>query len=113
MLNISQFRVTRFLHYGAVNTPNVAKSYPIHYLSLPSVVSSARAFTLARRASKRTSGEHTGEFVFGSSPGAVWVCSAISRKLHNRVSANCEMWDPNCGLWELAAIPKHSRDELA
>src|SRR5262249_52408099 len=68
-----------------------AKSCPIHYPSLPSVVSSARAFTLARRASKRASGEHTGEFALGSSPGAVWICDAISRKLQNHVSANCEM----------------------
>ena len=30
--------------------------------------------------------------MFGSSPGAVWICGASSRKLQNRVSANCEMW---------------------
>jgi excisionase family DNA binding protein len=47
------------------------------------------------------SGEHAGELALGFSPGAVWICGIISRKLQNRVAANCEMWacvrdDRNC-----------------
>src|SRR5260370_23392219 len=71
---------------------NGAKVRPIQHSSLPSVISSARAFSLARHGSKRAGCEHVEERIFVSSLGAARICGAIPRKLQNRASANWEVW---------------------